>query len=341
MDKTPSQQYFDYAIDIHSFPLTVDTSIHESLRDIPVWLVPKFAATALRSKLLNVGNAQVFYSDGSKSGTAAGFGIHNGQRGHSFKLSEPCSVFLTEVLAIFYCCQLIKQNVPSKYFICSDSMSVLSALNTNRFDVKASHFLLKIKEIVYNLSQAGYTIVFLWVPAHSSIYGNEEADALAKEGASNGPLYQREIQSREYFTQIKEYVRSEWQKTWCSDQMGRWCFSICPTVSWKPWFDDLSVSRNFIRNMSRIISNHYGCKSHLFRINILQENICTCDKAYEDIDHIVWSCERHNTKRNSLINWLRRDRMPIGVPIRDLLGSRNIPYLKHVNKFLLSIEQNI
>ena len=171
-------------------------------------------------------------------------------------MNDPCSVFVSELIAIYHCCQLIQRLPPSKYIICSDSMSVLCALNTNRISGKTSHILLQLKQLVYQLNKLRYTIVFMWIPAHSSIYGNEKADSYAKEGALRGSLYEREIQASEYFPKITEHVRSEWQKSWESDELGRWCFSICPSVSWISWFNDIPASRSFIQNMSRIMSNH-------------------------------------------------------------------------------------
>jgi hypothetical protein len=127
------------------------------------------------------------------------------------------------------------------------------------------------------------------------------------------------------------------QSCWNSSDKGRWCHSICPYVNNFPWFKHISASRNFICTFSRLISNHYICNSHLYRINIKDSNLCDCGEAYEDIDHIVFKCSRFILPRKKLIDIFKDLSRPIPESVRDILSRKYFPLLKPLFNFLNEI----
>jgi hypothetical protein len=59
-----------------------------------------------------------------------------------------------------------------------------------------------LKAILSDLYSQGFIIKFVWVPAHGNIYGNEQADSLAKLGVACGITYHRVIFASEYHSKL-------------------------------------------------------------------------------------------------------------------------------------------
>ncbi|KAM4588109.1 uncharacterized protein PAE49_002694 isoform 1-T1 [Odontesthes bonariensis] len=72
------------------------------------------------------------------------------------------------------------------------------------------------------LAKAGIEIVFLWVPAHIGVRGNEWADKLAKEAVKKDSV-ELEIQysKAEIKSVAKARVREKWQRLWNNGDTGR------------------------------------------------------------------------------------------------------------------------
>ena len=71
------------------------------------------------------------------------------------------------------------QENPQTSLICTDSLSLHSALSDNNWKDK-DPWLKEIKKILFNLS---HSTTILWVPSHCGIPGNGRADELAKAGS--------------------------------------------------------------------------------------------------------------------------------------------------------------
>jgi hypothetical protein len=87
--------------------------------------------------------------------------------------------------------------------------------------------------------------------------------------------------------------------------MGRYTYSILPSVSLVPWFNRLNSNRCVITSINRMMSNHSCLRGHLGRINIVKNLLCVCVGDYEPIDDVVWSYERYESERRQLWNNLR------------------------------------
>jgi len=96
-------------------------------------------------------------------------------------LGQHATVFQAEVFAIWSCGlellsnPLIGQNIN----ICSDSRAAIQALSAEKV---SSQLVLECKTILETLSLEN-NIHLIWVPGHSDVPGNKEADQLARLGA--------------------------------------------------------------------------------------------------------------------------------------------------------------
>ncbi len=73
----------------------------------------------------------------------------------------------------------------------------------------------------------GITVVYLWVPAHIGIQGNETADKEAKEAVKNNDINLIvNLSKSEIKSIIKKSLKERWQKQWDKEKKGRWFYRI-------------------------------------------------------------------------------------------------------------------
>ena len=92
------------------------------------------------------------------------------------RLNHCASIFTAEALALEMALDLVDSSSEKQFLILSDSLSCLRAIdNFNIKDIR----ILKIYEKLRKVAQSK-KVVFAWIPGHTGIQGNEEADSLAK-----------------------------------------------------------------------------------------------------------------------------------------------------------------
>ncbi|KAJ8981785.1 hypothetical protein NQ317_000028 [Molorchus minor] len=135
-------------------------------------------------------NGIVWFTDGSKIGDMAGAGVYGKTTGTElvFALGSYATVFQAEVYAILACgLENLKRAPKGKIIqICSDSRAALLAIESSK--VK-SRLVLEYKKTLNDLASRN-KVILTWVPEHSGVRENEEADRLAREGSAmypNGP----------------------------------------------------------------------------------------------------------------------------------------------------------
>ncbi|XP_077257553.1 uncharacterized protein LOC143894798 [Temnothorax americanus] len=140
-------------------------------------------------------NPMVIYTDGSKLedsvATGASVIFENNSQALYASLPKMWSSFSAEAFAISTALKKLEkdQDQGKGFFknvlILSDCQSVLKAIKNNRLDVYKSSLILDIRRRHFRLkNKYGCTIIYGWIPAHRGYTGNEMADLLAKEGAS-------------------------------------------------------------------------------------------------------------------------------------------------------------
>ncbi|GFT50992.1 RNase H domain-containing protein [Trichonephila clavipes] len=113
------------------------------------------------------------YTNGSKRADYVGCGLVIEDIMHDYRLDTSCSVFTAEAIAIYRALQLIDSNMPRKYCIYTDSMSVLEALEN--YNYPCHPLVCNILDITSRLYSKGFDIVICWLPSHVGIIGNEQA----------------------------------------------------------------------------------------------------------------------------------------------------------------------
>ncbi|GFU71624.1 pggt1b [Trichonephila clavipes] len=127
-----------------------------------------------------------FYTDGSKRADYVGCGVVIEDNMLGYRLDPSCSVFTAEAVAIYRALQSIDSNMPPKYCIFTDSMSVLEALEN--YNDRCHPVVCNVLDITSRLYSKGFDIVFCWLPSHVGIIGNEQMDSAARSATTNLPL---------------------------------------------------------------------------------------------------------------------------------------------------------
>lgn len=129
------------------------------------------------------------FTDGSRTNGRSGCAVFTSgtaSRGAStptphllrFRLPDWTSIYDAELYGVFQALLLVREQHYPNATICTDSKSVLTALANPNIP---TGLLRKIRDIHDDLQQNNQTCIFLWVPSHKGIPGNERVDSEAKK----------------------------------------------------------------------------------------------------------------------------------------------------------------
>lgn len=92
----------------------------------------------------------------------------------------------------------------------------------------------------------------------------------------------------------------------------------------KPWFYNLNINRELITFVNRIRSLHTSCADHLFRKNIVNDNLCDCETGVQDLNHAFFNCPRLGYKPDELLDKIYRLLPDFDRDIHSLSFSGNV-----------------
>nr|XP_042898848.1 uncharacterized protein LOC122269492 [Parasteatoda tepidariorum] len=158
-------------------------------------------------------DAVKIYTDGSGLGNQAGIGvfIEKSEQNYSICLRNPdfTSVFRSELIAIEQGIDaIINESDFGDLWILSDSRSSLQHLHnwTKVGDKTSISILLKLQ-----LISKHHDVHLQWIPSHVDIFGNEQADRLAKEGCSHLASSSSALTFSEHQSKIKSHLSKKWR----------------------------------------------------------------------------------------------------------------------------------
>ena len=129
-------------------------------------------------------NNQQDYTDGSKGDSKDGCGVISGNHSNMQRIPDNSLIFTAEAKAVGLALDFIRtcdtNNKFNKFNICSDSLSVLKAMNhTSSKNPQIQKLLEKCHELLTIKKN-----VLCWIPSHIGILGNEIVDQQAKTSLS-------------------------------------------------------------------------------------------------------------------------------------------------------------
>jgi len=143
----------------------------------------------------------------------------------------------------------------------------------------------EIRKKLAEMRTTNWTIEFCWVKAHVGIQGNELADTLAKEAATNTDLIEsyKNIPKSVVMSELSEISVETWQRERDLITKGAITKECFPVVA-----DRLSMNINITPNLTTIITGHGNIRSYLHRFKIMDTPTCACGSSDQKIDHMLY-----------------------------------------------------
>ncbi|XP_047989936.1 uncharacterized protein LOC125229187 isoform X1 [Leguminivora glycinivorella] len=224
---------------------------------------------------------RLFFTDASKLSdqgcVGAAFLISNSDILAKFKLPPEASVFSGECLALLKALEYIFVHKLPKCVIFSDCLSAIQSIMLRPFkNFARSYLICQLKNKIFECHSAGLEIVFVWIPSHSGIVGNEKADIAAKEAVLDGDDSFFKIYSPDILNIPFEFMKKKWATRWTR---AKKCFfsEIQPSIPSRPWFfKNRSLSKRHTSIIIRLRLGRVCSSEQLHSFKMKDSPICDC-----------------------------------------------------------------
>lgn len=211
------------------------------------------------------------YTDGSKTKDGVGFGMVDDGLGSSHRLPKQCSIFSAEAAALL---AAVSTESERPTLIITDSASALDALKSQ---IQKHPWIQAITNIVNQRT------VFMWVPSHVGIPGNEEADRMANLGRQ-GRLFTNKVPAHDIKHWISNVIRNTWDSEWFASR-SLFIRKVKPsTMAWEDrqdWREQRVVSR--LRSGHTRATHNFGNTTNFKRQ-------CPECEEYCSVEHLLSIC---------------------------------------------------
>ena len=262
------------------------------------------------------------YTDGSKTVTKCSCAvvIPSQSLSLSYRLPPNLTIFSAELMAIKFSLQAISSQTESKhqkYIVCTDSLSALDYLSHQQH--QARNVAIEIENLVTQLAKKGISVLFIWVPAHCGITGNELADQAAKQASQLGLITQTPITGPEFLSSISSKILEE-EEAWLHSSHTQ----LLDLYDYKqPSKEMYLTSRILSTCLFRLRCGHAKTKSTLFQWKMAPSPNCDTCGVYEDIRHIIFNCRKYEKEREVLRNCC--EKAFSAFTMRSVLGHHTSP----------------
>ena len=198
-----------------------------------------------------------------------------------------------------------------KIIILTDAKAVLEKLSRSQITPTLPSAILDIKLKICLMTKQGYLIRLIWIPGHSNILGNNEADGLAKTARTQGTLCPNFKISYTNFICLAEqalYCKdNEKMESWVNQAgLGGYGLNTAFIMNYKK--DELLITRGWSRENCvkylRILAGKCADAKYLCMIKKRDSANCVCGYQNVNLEHTIWQCNQYAVARYQMLETL-------------------------------------
>ena len=261
----------------------------------------------------------VIATDGSVADFSAGCGIFSSCKfAFSTRLPNFSSVYYSEFYALVLALLFIKKYKTDKTLCITDSLSLLTALNSSTFTMELQF----LRELINQIA-ATRQICLCWTPGHVGINPNEAADLLAKSALSTPST---DLDMLAYFPNI---LINRYFRFLDYNYFQHALLDTRESYSWLQHKINYSV---FPDRFSEVHFRRFRCGRGLTRLYAerflrFNTNLCNCRIPFsvDDAEHFFFQCEFFTQPRMALLQLFSSLQIPLTLNTLLTLGSSHNP----------------
>jgi ribonuclease HI len=269
----------------------------------------KDEAEDLHAKLPLIRDHFHIYSDGSKTEEGIGasayvsnpatseLSYHLGTEGHT--------VFEAELIGIILALHLA-HNLPRtarSITIHLDNQAAIKACTSHACRQSAQYLILLIHEIREKLkfTHRSASVALNWIPGHRGIPGNEHADRLAKEAATDQNRRDISLHLHASLAHTRQIARTHFASPSENPRSGHHHRRCRGDVNSRSTLRALSkLPRSHCSIIVQLRSGHIALRKYLARFARAEDPLCPTCHLPESVDHFLLICKRFNKQRKEL-----------------------------------------
>jgi len=236
----------------------------------------------------------LIYTDASVVANCVGMAIIYGDTHIQWKLSNKCSIYTAEALAILKAIEFATYKVEAnQIIILSDSLSSLMSIQ-NQW--KPSDLARKIHNAHSIATSVDKHISYMWIPGHCNIEGNELADKAAKLAhQAKNPLTSPVFTYQDVRRIIATEAHNQWENKWAAQTTK--LHEIKRTIY--PWPFPANISRKQETAITRLRIGH-TLITHQHLMKGEEPPDCTQCGSPLTVKHILTECRSYENERREL-----------------------------------------
>lgn len=244
------------------------------------------------------------------------------------------SVFTGEAIALLEALQYVSSHSINQALILSDSRSCLEAVMSNQFKTRKKFpLIMKIKESLLECHNLGLQVVLAWIPGHSGILGNEQADRCAKQATLYGSKDHYHVYSHDLALTCQTHLYDAWSSDWQRTRhlKGKFFGQIQSTIPDKPWFFKFKkIQKQTTSIICRLRLGFICSPVFLYKIRVRDHSLCECGLDEGTTNHIFFDCTRNRFSLYDIIP----DDFPRPTDFSSLLSLTSTPFVYDLSKFI-------
>ena len=235
-----------------------------------------------------------YFTDGSVGNEGTGVGVFHRSFSSCVRLPDCVSIFTAEAYALY---MAVRRGTEcgKDFTVFTDSYSCLAAIASMNVDHSY------IARIINTLHHSPLRVSLCWVPSHCGIFGNEQADRIAKRALSLRNITDIKLPRIDFLSFVRKRISLYWQRMYdlypfykLKDEIGHWSTSCQPNR-----LKEVVLARLRVNCVKAI---------HLLPHLNNADPTCNCDGSRLTLRHLFFDCNYFVMERLPLLDALRQDR---------------------------------